>query len=268
MSATSQSEARHALDRILPDELRGTYPNMPLRLRSLHARSRLQDRDGAEPEVHFVLRGWIGTRAVIGPRLHPLCHLSIRGDCLGLGQLSSPGGTAVQQDEPRIAGFQTHTVLTAANIVSVPTATLHMLIERHEGWRMFILSEMARRLRTQRLMHAVTGSMVAPDRVIHFVHLMACRHRAAAGELGGDAAAYRSSTLPMPLTQGEIGELLGLTNVSVNRALRTLEGKEMLKTSRDSVTLLRESAWVPELEYDLPPAEIGRIYGRMISEFN
>ncbi len=268
MNAALQAEARRALDTVLPQHLRGTYPNMPVRLRSLPARRDVQDRDSETAEVHVVLRGWIGTRAVVGPRLRPLCHLSIRGDCLGLGHLSPPGSASSHYRTTDTHPSQVHTALTAATVAAIPAATLHMLIERHEGWRMFVLGELARRLRTQRLMHAITGSMVAPDRLLHFIHLMACRLRAAKGEYGDGVEGYRSSTLPLPLTQGEIGELLGLTNVSVNRALRTLEGKEMLNSSRDSVTLLREDAWLAELEFDLPPAEIGRVFGRMISQFN
>ncbi len=244
-------DAWRAFTTILPPHLRGPAFNVPMRLQTLPPRSWLSTERHNSADVHFVLRGWVGTRATLGEKLRPLCHLSMRGDCVGLGQLAS-----TELDAP----LEAHMTQSVTEIVSIPVSALNTLMERHPGWRSFVLDELVRQTRIHHLIHAVTGGMVAPDRVIHFYHLMACRHRAATGQSG--------AVMPMPLTQGEIGELLGLTNVSVNRALRALEGKEMLNNGRDSVTLLNESAWVPELAFDYTPAEMRQVFGRPLSRFD
>ena len=246
-------DARQVFNALMPPALRGAALDLPMRLQSLPARTPLPAPGSLEPEVQIVESGWVGTRAAVSDRMRPLCHLSIRGDTVGLsGLASAPGGPPADG----AASAEQHITLTACELVSVPLSALRRLVDTDAGWRHFVLSELVRQLRTHHLMHAVTGGMVAPDRLIHFLYLMLVRHRG--------ATQSTTARLPMPLTQGEIGEVLGLTNVSVNRAFRTLEGKEMLESARDSVTLLREASWVADLKLAHPPDTLGRHYGRII----
>ena len=59
--------------------------------------------------------------------------------------------------------------------------------------------------------------------------------------------AYQTTvnTLSLPMTQEEIGRLLGLTNVSVNRAFRALENGGRISTARQTVTFL-DKGWFDE----------------------
>jgi CRP-like cAMP-binding protein len=88
-----------------------------------------------------------------------------------------------------------------------------------------------------RMMNAVIGHMKAPDRLAYFLYMT----------LQQNQSAYQTTlnTLSLPMTQEEIGRLLGLTNVSVNRAFRVLENEGRIATARQTVTFLDKN-WFDE----------------------
>ena len=56
-------------------------------------------------------------------------------------------------------------------------------------------------------------------------------------------------TFDLRLTQAQIGDLLGLTNVSVSKALVELEGEGSIERARQSVTLVDVPALAERVEF-------------------
>ncbi len=74
------------------------------------------------------------------------------------------------------------------------------------------------------------GRRSAKTRIAHLFCEMVMRLRAVDLE--------RDNTVPLPLTQAEVGDALGLSTVHVNRTLQDLRGENLLEWERGVLTVL------------------------------
>jgi CRP-like cAMP-binding protein len=74
------------------------------------------------------------------------------------------------------------------------------------------------------------GRRDAKTRVAHLFCEMVCRLRAVGLE--------KNNTVPLPLTQAEVGDALGLSNVHVNRTLQELRAENLVEWENKALTVL------------------------------
>jgi CRP-like cAMP-binding protein len=74
------------------------------------------------------------------------------------------------------------------------------------------------------------GRRSAKTRIAHLFCEMFCRLKAVGLEKNG--------TVPLPLTQNEVGDALGLSTVHINRTLQDLRAEKLVEWERDVLTVL------------------------------
>jgi CRP-like cAMP-binding protein len=193
---------------------------MALRQHDLEPRELVFQSDGTPKRLYFVAKGWLHGSTALSNTLRPISTLRIRGDIIGLSWLG------------RANRLEDVGTITPAELISVPADDFAEWMQRDPELQKFAFDELVRDMMNLRMMSAVVGHMKAPDRLAYFLFIMLVRCR----------RTYRTNlnTLPLPMTQEEIGRILGLTNVSVNRAFRKLETDGLIQTGRQAVTFLDE----------------------------
>ena len=187
-------------------------------------------RAGDTPQrLYFVARGWLHGSTNLTHSLHPIGTLFVRGSIVGLPWMTQPN---------YIEDVMT---LTHVEMISLPVKPLQNWLYKDPVLHAHFTSELIREMVRLRMMSAVVGHMKAPDRLAYFLYVAYQQTRR--------AHQTQSNALSLPLTQEEIGRLLGLTNVSVNRAFRALESEGRIVTVRQTVTFL-DKAWF-EQTFDL-----------------
>lgn len=217
---------------LLPAEIRH-HPRLrelSLRQHDLPPQTTVYNAGTAPSRIYFVAKGWVADSFTLTSRMRPYSAVRIRSDVAGLASLN--GQNAVEDV----------TTITGAELISVPSADLASLMREDRQILDFVFAEMVRNLATLQLMNAIIGRLKAPERLAYFLYIMLRRaRRTFHGQL---------DTLTLPLTQEQIGQLLGLTNVSVNRAFRALESEQLIRTGRQAVTFLDEARFARRLEFD------------------
>ncbi|MGB6231815.1 MAG: Crp/Fnr family transcriptional regulator [Litorimonas sp.] len=186
--------------------------------------------DGSTTRIYFVVKGWLQGSTALSGKARPIANLHMRGDVIGLSWIDHPNH------------IEDVGAVTPTELISMPATDLRTQMNSDPYLRDYVRSELVRELMNLRMMNAVIGHMKAPDRLAYFLLVVLLRSR----------RTLRSGTrtLPLPLTQSQIGRILGLTNVSVNRAFRTLETDELVQAGRQSVTYLDEDALARRFELD------------------
>lgn len=215
---------------LLPTTLRHKpwTARLALRQHDIPARADLF-RAGTPPtRVYFVAKGWVGSSLELTPKNRPLNELHMRGDVIGLASLAG---------EPSVVRA---TTLSDVELISASREAMMELMETDPALMAFAYRELCRKLANLALMNAVIGRSKAPERLAVFIYVVLMRARTTFHQ--------QLDTFNLPLTQDEIGQLLGLTNVSVNRAFRKLEEDGILSTGRQSVTVENEAALAARID--------------------
>lgn len=163
----------------------------------------LRSEGAANHGVFLLLDGWVVSSVTFDDGARQILKIHLPGDLLGAPSL------------PYAHAVETLTALTAVRYSAVPLAALGALFAEAPrlGALMFLAAQEERVILMDRL--AAIGRLGAQRAVAAlFVHL---HDRLVLGGRKGAAA------LDMPLTQRQIGDMLGLTQVHVNRMLRRLE---------------------------------------------
>lgn len=214
------NDARLQLKALLPVGLRHQpwVDQLTLRVHDIPGRTLLFTPGQAPQHIYWIAKGWLASRIILGPDKTGITNIRLRGDMVGLNTLSS------------------HTIinsaisLTKAELISVPRHEIESLLKAHPSLAEFIYREQARDIFGLQVFNTIIGQFKAPDRLACFLFIMFMRSQ--------QSGRQHRSVLRIPLTQEEIGQLLGLTNVSVNRAFRTLESEGLIKAHRQMITLI------------------------------
>ncbi|GLQ20458.1 Crp/Fnr family transcriptional regulator [Algimonas porphyrae] len=239
-------DAKLQLQALLPTAIRHRpwIDSVSLRAHEIDGHQALIRAGGSPQRLYFVAKGWLSGSTLLSQKLRPISSLHIRGDTIGLTWLSAPNPV------------EDVSTLTPAELISVPMAEFRDWLSRDTVLGEFVMREIVRSMMNLQIMSAVAGHMKAPDRLAYFLFIMLKRCR----------RSFNTSltTLQLPMTQEEIGRLLGLTNVSVNRAFRSLEAEGLIQTGRQTVMFHNEAAFAERFDLDTRPALIDQLVGAQL----
>ncbi|MEM9600904.1 MAG: Crp/Fnr family transcriptional regulator [Pseudomonadota bacterium] len=240
-------DAKLQLQALLPHTIRhrAWIEDMDLRSHKIAAHEHLVRAGGTPHRLYFVAKGWLSGATILSQKWQPISSVYLRSDVIGLSWLS------VEKPMDDISA------LTAAELVSLPLDSFRDWMRRDPLLQDYVYAEMVRSMVNLQVLVAISGHMKAPDRLGYFLFIMLNRYR----------RSFNTSlkTLPLPMTQEQIGRLLGLTNVSVNRAFRALEADRLIETDRHAVSFLDERAFVSRFEIDKRPDLVRQLVGESLT---
>jgi CRP-like cAMP-binding protein len=204
----------------LSDEERGAIENLPMRIQALEARQDIV-RDGDKPtQCCLIVSGWACRYKLLSEGKRQILSFHIPGDI------------------PDLQSLHIHTMdhslatVTKAIVAYIPHESLLELTARHAGITSIFWRDTLINAGIFREWLVSMGRRTAFEHVAHLFCEMYLKLNAV-----GLAEGYRC---PMPVTQTDLADALGLTSVHVNRVLKDMRGRALI-TLR-SQTLVIE-AW-------------------------
>jgi len=197
--------------------------------RSITARTRVLTQGDPTRMLFVIKSGWLYQETDLADGRRHIVRTLLPGDVYGLGELGNSQAS-------------THlTACTDAVLCPFPKSALGDIILRSPRLAALLLDLSARDqvLYVDRLRAA--SRMSAKARVLSLLLAMLDRLR-----VTGEG---REDSLELPLNQTEIGDLLGLTNVSVSKAMVELEQSGMIERHRARLTLLDRQRAAESVEH-------------------
>lgn len=226
---------------LTPDEgrLLTTLANRPKHFRK---GTKIRREDDPVSEIFFLHHGWVSSSIHLLNGMRQMSQIHLAGDVLGAPSM------IVEHAAETLTAI-TDSIVTAVNFVQLRKA--FEIAPRLQA--IFLMASQAERLDLIESMAAL-GRLDAKPRMAKFLIDIFSRLDAASSTEG--------SQFDLPLTQGLIGDLLGLTSVHVNRTLRSMEvsgliqrdGQRLHILDRDSLfrlsssrpqRFLRTPGWLP-----------------------
>lgn len=180
-------------------------------------------REG-DPATGFYMleKGWAMASHILPSGSRQILKIHLPGDMLGTPSMCSD------------KAVETLSSITPVVLRLVPLTQFGALIDSHPRvGALFLLSVQAERLALMDQL-AEMGRTTAEAQLAAFL-LDIAKRLARLGEVHNDSFQLR-------LTQEHIGDLLGLTNVHVNRMMRLLEDKRLIRRDRERITILDRPA--------------------------
>ncbi|MFZ3582930.1 Crp/Fnr family transcriptional regulator [Loktanella sp. DJP18] len=185
--------------------------------------------DRPEDRIAIVRSGWVVSRVHSKNNQTTITQIYMAGDLIGLSDIGfgePPHDTTMQTDG-------------TINLVS--RRALCDLATEHP--RLFALLLSLASLDATALndrIHAITR-YPAEDRLMHFLLTIKGKSE--------QISDHVSDRFPLPLSQKEIGDALGLTDIYVNRLLRGLQKSGQLSLSRPNVRITDRAGWEERLNF-------------------
>lgn len=216
---------------------RAALRDLPFTIRRFGAREDIF-RSGETPTYCcLVLDGWVHRYGTLGDGARQILLLYIPGDLPDLQHLFLP----------RLD----HTLasITASTLAFIPHTALFGLIARRPRvmaalWRDTLIDTSLYRERVMCL-----GRRSAIGRTAHFVCEMYLRQEVAG--LAGDLRC------PIPITQGQIADFLGITPVHLNRSLAALRSRGLIALNGRTVSILDLRRLMDVAEFDATFLHLG-----------
>ncbi len=182
--------------------------------------------------VFFLLKGWVGSSVMLRDGRRQIVKVHLPGDMLGFPSLSL------------VHAGETLEALTDAIICPIPNAAIGKLLMENPrlATGLFLSTQKERVALMQKL--SWLGATSALERMVAF--LLDLYDRA---NLSGLA---KENRFEVPLTQQQLGELLGLTAVHVNRTLKRLDSSGLLER-RKAVVRLIDVEGLQKMTANIPP---------------
>ena len=204
----------------LTDKERQAIESLPVRVHHLEARQDIV-RDGDKPtHCCLVLDGWTGRYKLLSEGKRQIFSFHIAGDMPDLQSLHVP--------------LMDHSLatLTKATVAFIPHESLRELTAKHTNLAALLWRDTLIDAAIFRAWMVGMGRRSAYEQVAHLFCELYLKLQAVG--LAGD---YRC---PMPITQVDMADALGLTSVHVNRVLKEMRGKALV-TLRSSTLVIE--AW-------------------------
>ena len=181
------------------------------------------DPDSGERHLAILKSGWAVSRSTTPSGQSTITQIYMAGDMIGLSDLAFA-------QPPHSVFMQTDGAISL-----VPRARLLAITRDHPRLLVGLLSlaSLSDAALHDRL-HAVSR-LSAEDRLIHFI--LSIKSRA------GQLSEQMSDRFPMFLSQKDIGDALGLTDIYVNRLLRRLVERGELAIDRPYLRIADRKAW-------------------------
>ena len=213
----------------LTDEERDALPKLAGASVSRSKRASVFAADRPDERIAIVRSGWAVSRVRSGGDLTTITQIFMAGDVIGLSDLgfdTPPHETTMQTD-----------------------GTVHLISRRAlrdfgvQHPRLFglllSLTSLDATAMNDRL-HAITR-FTAEDRLMHFLLTVKAK--------SDQIRDHASDRFPLPLSQKEIGDALGLTDIYVNRLLRSLQKAGHLTLNRPNVRINDRAYWEQKLQF-------------------
>ena len=214
----------------LSDEERAAIESLPVRVQVLRPRHDIvRDGDRAS-QCCLVLEGWLCRYKIVGDGKRQIFSFHIAGDIPDLPSLHIP--------------LMDHSLatITAATVAFIPHEALHDLTSRFPS--------VAAKLWRDTLVDAAIFrewliSMGRRDAFDHMAHLFCELYLRQ--EAVGMADKYRC---PLPITQLDLADATGMSNVHVNRVLQELRGQDLISLQGRKLVILDWPALTKAGEFD------------------
>ena len=178
-------------------------------------------RAGEEHDLIYRLRsGWVCRSRTLADGRRQILGVSVPGDLLGLSPILFA------------RSLDSLTCLTRTSVNVVAQAHLWELAASNPDLALYLMFQLGKAQRRQDRWLVGLGQCTAEERLAAM--LLDTRERRRAGGLLGKGA-FR-----LPLTQQDIGDYLGMTQVHVSRVLARLRRSGTIATQRHHVVLLRD----------------------------
>ncbi len=192
-------------------------------------RAAVFDPTRADARIAIIKSGWAVSRATSSTGQSTITQIYMPGDVIGLADL----GFAAP---PHDVQMQTDGVVSL-----VDRRTLSRLGHNHPRLLALLLSmasleEVALRDR----LHAITR-LSAEDRLIHFMLSMKSRT--------AQLTDQPSDRFPLHMSQKDIGDALGLTDIYVNRLMRKLSSTGQIDVARPYIRITDRENWTKRVGY-------------------
>ncbi|KEQ53458.1 Crp/Fnr family transcriptional regulator [Sphingobium chlorophenolicum] len=186
--------------------------------------------------VFFLMEGWVGSSIMLRNGRRQIVKLNLPGDILGFPSLAL------------MVSGETLEALTDAVVSSISSAALGKMFAESPRLAvgLFLSTQRERVALMQKL--SWIGATSALERLAAF--LLDLHDRLVATDAVTDGG------FDFPITQQQLGDLLGLTTVHVNRSLRRLDETGCLQRSRGRI-FIRNLQGLRALAPNLPPRFAG-----------
>jgi CRP/FNR family transcriptional regulator, anaerobic regulatory protein len=185
-----------------------------------HRRGDVIRREGdPDPRLYLLLDGWAAASMTLPDGRRQIVKIHLPGDLMGAPSL------------PLEEAADTLIALTDANVARVSRKKLANIFLKlpRLATLLYLTAQEERIILMDRLLSV--GRLDAKQRITAF--LLHIHHRV------GQTSTSGSSVIPLPLTQEQLGDFLGLTPVHVNRVLKALERENMISRSRKTIELVQ-----------------------------
>ena len=177
----------------------------------------LQAEGGPSPGIHLLLEGWTASSMMMPEGRRRILKVHLPGDLIGL-----PGLSVAEAPDTVVA-------LTNGTLARIDLKALGALFRDHPrvAALLFLISQEERLMLMDRL--ALVGQRKTVGRLAGLLlqlHARMLRHDPGIGDV-----------LDVPLTQADLGDMVGVTTVHVNRALITLRKAGLVSWTRGRATL-------------------------------
>ena len=194
-----------------------------------HKRDSVLAADRPDDRIAILRSGWAVSRARSGDKLTTITQIYMPGDIIGLADIGfqRPPHDVTMQTDGTVNLLERRRLLTFS--------------QRHP--RLFALILSLASLDATAMhdrMHAITR-YTAEHRLMHFLLTIKSKSE--------QASDHASDQFPLPFSQKEIGDALGLTDIYVNRLLRSLQKSGQLSLSRPNVRIIERAVWEKKLNF-------------------
>jgi CRP-like cAMP-binding protein len=215
-AATPLIRKLDSIDKLSHTE-RSALQNLPVKIRSIEARHDILHEGDEASQCCFVIEGWVCRYRMLSEGRRQILSFHIAGDFPDLQSLHMA-----------VMDYSLAT-LTNAVVALIPHESLKELSERFAGictrlWRITLLDAAIGREWMLGM-----GRRPAYERMAHLFCELHLKLQAVGLAEGGRC--------PLPITQGDLADALGLTSVHVNRVLRDMRSQGLVTLRSRTLTI-------------------------------
>lgn len=215
---------------ILTDGERQAVASLPMRVQSLGARQDILREGDESRHCCLILEGWACRYKLLSAGKRQIFSFHIVGDVPNLQSLHIPDA------DHNIA------TLTKARIGYIPHDSLRALTTNHPSVGALLWRDTLIEAAIFRAWMVGMGRRSAFEQIAHLFCEMYLKMQAV-----GLAEGYRC---PMPITQADLADALGLTPVHINRVLKDMRGRAMITLKSDMLVLEAWNELIRVSEFD------------------
>ena len=187
------------------------------------------DADRPDQRIAIVRSGWAVTRITSDPSQTTIANIFMAGDLIGLSDMGFP-------NLPHETTMQTDGTVSLFS----RSALMKLAAEHPQIFGRIVAMASLNQVAMMDRLHAVTRYS-AEDRLMHF--LLTIKMKTAQG------SDQPSDRFLLPMSQKEIGDVLGLTDIYINRLLSGLQKRGEITLARPYVRISNVRRWEERLKF-------------------